>query len=119
LKNKDEKRPVISFQADKELVYKIDSLCSAENDSRNRVLGRIFEKALKDPEKNHSSPYNSARESKEGVSGPALGEDREKEDSGWLWALAVLISAMVLGPKIIAAIKEPYGSTSAARPIGF
>jgi hypothetical protein len=115
VKNKDEKRPVMSFQADKELVYKIDSLCAAENDSRNRVLGKIFEKALKDPEENHSSPYKSKKE----TSGPALGKDSKKEVSDWLWIAAILIGALALGPEIIASVKGTNGSTSETSSILF
>jgi hypothetical protein len=110
--NKDEKRPVISFQADKELVYKIDSLCAKENDSRNRVLGRIFEKALKDPEKDHSSPYRSLKESKKGISGLALREDGEKKGECWLWMVMILIATVVFSAEIIAGDKGTSRPTS-------
>lgn len=90
MKNKDHKRPVISFQADEELVYKIDSLCAKENDSRNRVLGRVFENALKDSARNYSSVHTPLKKS-----------EKEGQDAAWLWSALVLIAAVIFGPRII------------------
>jgi len=90
VKNRDQRRPVISFQADRELVHRIDSLCAKENDSRNRVLGRVLENALRASANNRPSVHTPLKKS-----------EKDGQDAAWLWSALVLIAAVIFGPQII------------------
>jgi len=64
LTNKNKYRPVMSFQADHELISKIDSLCLQKNESRNRVLENVVKGALLGSRKSGSSLNKSVNKDK-------------------------------------------------------